>query len=42
MTKKLTDLTPNEIIALEERVGMINSDQPDLLVALTDGTGTTK
>ena len=41
LTKKLTDLTPDEIVALEERVGMIDSDQPDLL-ALTDGTGTTK
>jgi hypothetical protein len=41
LTKKLTDLTPDEIVALEERVGMIDSDEPDLL-ALTDGTGTTK
>src|ERR1700722_6965287 len=41
LTKKLTDLTADEIVALEERVGMIDSDQPDLL-ALTDGTGATK
>ena len=41
LTKKLTDLTPDEIMALEERVGMIESGQPDLL-ALTNSTETTK
>jgi hypothetical protein len=38
LTKKLTDLTPDEIQALEERVGMIEADQPELL-ALTDSNG---
>jgi len=41
LAKKLTDLTPDEITALTERFGLIESDQPDLL-ALTDSTGTTK
>jgi hypothetical protein len=38
LTKKLTDLTPDEIQALEARVGMIEADQPELL-ALTDNNG---
>ncbi len=37
LTKKLTDLTPDEIMALEERVEMIDSDQG--LLALPDGDG---
>jgi hypothetical protein len=39
LTKKLSDLTPDEIQALEERVGMIEADQPELL-ALTDSSET--
>jgi hypothetical protein len=34
LTKKLSDMTPEEIRALEERIEMIETDQPDML-ALT-------
>jgi Family of unknown function (DUF5681) len=40
LTKKLSDLTPDEIKALEERVEMIESDQE--MLALTDGRESSK
>lgn len=35
LTKKLSDMTPEELKALEERVGAIEADEPNLL-SLTD------
>src|ERR1700722_19411919 len=35
LTKKLSDMTPEELRALEERVGAIEADEPNLL-SLTD------
>jgi Family of unknown function (DUF5681) len=40
LTKKLSDLTPDEIKALDERVAMIESDQG--VLALKDGTESPK
>jgi hypothetical protein len=40
LSKKLSDLTPDEIKALEERVEMIETDQE--VLALTDGREGTK
>lgn len=34
LTKKLTDLTPDEIMALEHRIEMIDTDQPNLFAAI--------
>jgi hypothetical protein len=34
LTKKLTDLTPDEIMALEHRIEMIDAEQPNLLDAI--------